>query len=172
MVTSHRKWYGFSKSRKRMSQYSTMTATCRLHTEILRCNIGHDIEWTVTHFKTLGTTELWCSVDRELLETHRWHFDAWSHIFTYSQLHKLINLYIIIITIFSIRYCHSHALRLYRIVFLMFLYLKRNVFVFCLQFHCYRWQFLLNTKYLTKIVPFYCAVPLQTVRMCPYDISS
>jgi len=73
-----------------------MTATCRLYTENLPCNTGHVIGWTVTRFKTLGTTELWCSMDRELLELHRWNYDEVSQTFTYSQLHKLINLYIII----------------------------------------------------------------------------
>jgi len=33
MVTSHWLWYGSSTSRKWMSQYSSMSATCRLHTE-------------------------------------------------------------------------------------------------------------------------------------------
>jgi len=79
-----------------MCQYSSMSATCRLHTEILHCSTGHDIGWTVTHFKTLRNTELWCSMYRELLEIHRWNYDVVSQNFTYSQLHKLINLYIII----------------------------------------------------------------------------
>ena len=96
MVASHWQWYGSSTSRKWMSQYSSMTATCRLHTEILHCNTGHVIGWTVTHFKTLGTTELWCSMYRELLETHRWNYDVVSQIFTYRQIHKLINRCIII----------------------------------------------------------------------------
>jgi len=82
MCTSHWQWYGSSTSRKRISQYSSMSATCRLHTEILHCSTGHDIGCTVIHFKTLGTTELWCSMDRELLEIHRWNYDEVSEIFT------------------------------------------------------------------------------------------
>ena len=35
-------------------------------------------------------------MDCELLELHRWNYDEVSQIFTYSQLHKLINLCIII----------------------------------------------------------------------------
>ena len=89
MVNGHWQWYGSSTSRKWMSQYSSMSATCRLHTEILHCKAGHVIGWTVTHFKTLGTTELWCPMDRELLEIHRWNYDEVSQIVTYSQLHKL-----------------------------------------------------------------------------------
>jgi len=96
MVTSHWLWYGSSTSRMWMSQYSSMSATCRLHTEILHCNTGYVIGWTVTHFKTLGNTELWCSMDREFFQIIRWNYDEVSQIFTYSQLHKLINLYIII----------------------------------------------------------------------------
>jgi len=37
MDASHRQWYGSSTSRKRMSQYSSMSATCRLHTENIHC---------------------------------------------------------------------------------------------------------------------------------------
>jgi len=58
------------------------------------------------------------SMGDELLEINSSNYDEVSQIYIYSQLHKLINLYTrIIITIFSIRYCYSHALRLYRIVF-------------------------------------------------------
>jgi len=96
MGTNHWRWFGSTTTRQRMSQYSSMSATWRLHTEILPCNTGHIIGWNVTHFKTLGTTEMWCSMDCELLEIHRWYYDNVRQIFTYRQLHKLINLYIII----------------------------------------------------------------------------
>jgi len=68
--------------------------------------------------QALGSALLLSLMGDELLEINSSNYDEVSQIYTYSQLHKLIILYTrIIITIFSIRYCHSHALRLYRIVF-------------------------------------------------------
>ena len=96
MVTRHCLWYGSSTSRMWMSQYSSMSATCRLQTEILHCSTGHVIGCTVTHFKTISNTEWWCSMYRDSLVIHRWNYDEVSQILTYSQLHKVINLYIII----------------------------------------------------------------------------
>jgi hypothetical protein len=46
--------------------------------------------------KTLGSALLFSLMDSELSEIQRWNCDDVSQIFTYSQLHKLIDLYIII----------------------------------------------------------------------------
>ena len=64
----HRKWPGSNTSRKRMSLYTPVITTCRLHTEIFLCTTGHDIGCTVAHFKTLGSTILLSSMDHEISE--------------------------------------------------------------------------------------------------------
>jgi len=42
-----------------------MIAKCRLHTDVFPSTTGYDIGCTVAHFKTLGTTQLWYSMEDE-----------------------------------------------------------------------------------------------------------
>ena len=96
MFIKYWKWCDTSTS-KRMCFDNPIIAKCRLHTEIFPSTMLYDIGCTVAHIKTLGSTQLWYSMEDELLEIQGWHSVEVSQIFTCSQLHKLINLYIIII---------------------------------------------------------------------------
>ena len=93
---SHRMWYANSMSRNGNVFCSPMIALCRLYIKIFLCTIGRGIWCPVTHFKTLGTALLFSSREDEFSETHRWNYDAVIQIFTFSTLHKPINLYTVI----------------------------------------------------------------------------